>query len=72
MDWWSSFAIEDPTKDWETALPAVEMCINNAPLAGTEYSAYYLNSGYHPTLLEDIRYTEPDGAVEGVGSSWKD
>ena len=40
--------------DWPAAPMTAEMAINNAPLAGTKYSPYQLNLGYHPCLGPDI------------------
>ena len=33
----------------------VEIAINNAPIAKTELSTFYLNFGYHPHLWFDVR-----------------
>ena len=43
---------------WLDALPAVEMAINNAPIASTPYSPYFLNYGFHPCLLADVLYPQ--------------
>ena len=43
---------------WLDALPAVEMAINNAPIASTPYSPYFLNYGFHPCLLSDVLYPQ--------------
>ena len=36
---------------WLDALPAVEIAINNAPIASTPFSPYFINFGCHPCLL---------------------
>ena len=39
---------------WFDALDSVEMTINNAPIAQTSYSPYFLNYGFHLTLIPDV------------------
>ena len=39
---------------WVKLLPLVEIAINNAPIANTEFSPYYLNSGSHPIFHFDV------------------
>ena len=39
---------------WYDALPHAEMAINNAPILNSDYSAYYLNYGFHPCCEADI------------------
>ena len=44
-----------PTHNWLRLLDMVESAINNAPIANTELSPFYLNFGYHPHLWFDVR-----------------
>ena len=39
---------------WFDVLPHAEMAMNNAPILNTDFSAYYLNYGYHPCLEADL------------------
>ena len=39
---------------WYDVLPHAEMAMNNAPIMNTDFSAYYLNYGYHPCLEADL------------------
>ena len=39
---------------WYDVLPHAEMAMNNAPIMNTDFSAYYLNYGYHPCLKADL------------------
>ena len=39
---------------WYDALDMVEMTINNAPIGPTPHSPYFLNYGFHPTLVPDV------------------
>ena len=43
-----------PTPNWVRLLDMVEIAINNAPIANTELSAFYLNLGYHPHFWLDV------------------
>ena len=61
-----SMTLELPTRDWEEVLPMIEMCLNNSPLYGTSYSPYYLNVGYHPTMVNDVLKWKDREKVEGV------
>ena len=42
------------TPNWLRLLTLVEIAINNAPIADTELSPYYLNLGYHPQFFFDV------------------
>ena len=44
-----------PTTNWLRLLDMVEMAINNAPIANTELSHFYLNLGYHPHSWFDFQ-----------------
>ena len=46
--------IQHPDTTWYENLLLAEMAINNAPIANTSYSPYYLNYGYHPTFFGDV------------------
>jgi hypothetical protein len=48
---------------WDTALPIVEMAINNAPIGNGKHSPFYLNYGFNPTMPADL-YFKPDTYVE--------
>ena len=37
-------------KKWLEVLPIVEMAMNSAPLANTQFAPFLLNYGFHPTL----------------------
>jgi transposase InsO family protein len=41
-------------QNWYDVLPLAEMAINNAPLPNSNYSAYYLNYGFHPCCEADL------------------
>ena len=43
-----------PTHNWLRLLDMVEIAINNAPIANTELSPFYLNLGYHPHFWLDV------------------
>ena len=43
-----------PTDHWLQLLTMVEIAINNAPIATTEYSQYYLKYGFHPVFHFDL------------------
>ena len=43
-----------PTPNWLRLLDMVEIAINNAPIANTELSPFYLNLGYHPHFWFDV------------------
>ena len=47
-----------PHYQWLTVLYMVEVAINNAPIANTEFSPYYLNYGFHPVFKWDVPPTE--------------
>ena len=49
-----------PHYQWLTVLYMVEMAINNAPIASTEFSPYYLNYGFHPVFQWDVPATETE------------
>ena len=42
-------ASEAASLNWLLQLDFVEIAINNAPIADTELSTFYLNLGYHPS-----------------------
>ena len=44
-----------PTHNWLRFLDMVEIVINNAPIATTELSHFYLNLCHHPHLWFDVR-----------------
>ena len=46
--------------NWLRLLDFVEIAINNAPIANTELSPFYLNLGYHPHFFFDIPNFEED------------
>ena len=46
--------IPPQTPNWLRLLTLVEIAINNAPIADTELSPYYLNLGYHPQFFFDV------------------
>ena len=48
-----------PTEHWLSLLTLVEIAINNAPIATTEYSPYYLNYGFHPVFHFDLPDAKP-------------
>lgn len=39
---------------WEEKLPIVEMSINNSSLFHSEYTPFYLNYGFHPSITNDV------------------
>ena len=41
-------------QNWLDALISAEIAINNAAIHASKYSPFYLNLGYHPTLLSDV------------------
>ena len=43
-----------PTPNWLRMSDMVETAINNAPIANTELSHFYLNLGYHPHFWFDV------------------
>ena len=43
-----------PNENWLHLLTLVEIAINNAPIATTEYSNFYLNYGFHPVFHFDL------------------
>ena len=43
-----------PSTNWIRLLDLVEIAINNAPIADTELSPFYLNLGYHQRFFFDI------------------
>ena len=53
---------------WFDALDSVEMTINNAPIAQTSYSPYFLNYGFHPTLIPDV-YDETIPTLQATHST---
>ena len=48
-----TLAAVKPGAPWIDLLVLVEIAINSAPIANTEYSPYYLNFGYHPIFWWD-------------------
>ena len=46
-------AAHDP--DWVNNLPMVEMALNNRCLGNSSYTPYYLNYGFHPTMVSDLK-----------------
>ena len=40
--------------NWLDVLHIVEMAVNNAPLAETDFSPYYLTYGYNHTFYHDL------------------
>ena len=42
------------TLNWVRLLDMVEIAINNAPIANTELSPFYLNLGHHPNFWFDV------------------
>ena len=48
-----TLAVVKPGAPWIDLLVLVEIAINSAPIANTEYSHYYLNVGYHPIFWWD-------------------
>ena len=44
-----------PTPNWLRLLDMVEIAINNAPIANTELSPFYLNLGYQPHFWLDVQ-----------------
>ena len=47
-------ASEADSPNWLRLLDFVEIAINNAPIADTELSQFYLNLGYNPQFFFDI------------------
>ncbi len=47
-------ASEYEDRPWIDMLDVVEIAINNAPLVTTDFSPYFLNYGFHPTLYTDV------------------
>ena len=47
-----------PQQDWVSVLYMVEVAINNAPIATTEFSPYFLNYGFHPVFQWDVPPTD--------------
>ena len=39
---------------WIDVLAHAEMAMNNAPILGTDFSAFYLNYGFHPCVEADL------------------
>ena len=66
---------------WYDMLDSVEIAMNSAPVAWTDYSPYYLTYGYHPTFLHDLpvdwvipwqaRYETARDFVHRMRSDWK-
>ena len=54
--------------NWFDALPHAEMAINNAPILNSDYSAYYLNYGFHTCCEADLfgLHAQQHNAVEHV------
>ena len=50
-------AAQKHTSDWMELLTIVEIAINYAHLATTEYSPFYLHYGYHPIFQWDLADT---------------
>ena len=44
---------QDETR-WPELIVLAEFAINEAPIANTEYSPFYLNFGYHPVFWWDL------------------
>ena len=42
--------------DWTEALDGAEMAMNNAEFAGSGYSPFYLNYGFHPCVWPDVEH----------------
>ena len=49
-----------PSPNWLRLLDLVEIAINNAHIADTELSPFYLNLGYHPQFFFDIPNLDED------------